>query len=306
MLLFNNMGHWFWLNVVWLPIADMLVLPASVLGLFGTLLLSMFLAPFLIARAGKLGKRLSAKDFAQRAKMVQDVAARAMDVENHVIVCGFGRVGRNVAHELVHTRRQFVAIDMDEHQLLAQLEHFPELLYLTGDASDDDLLLAADIADAAGVFAVTGDDSRNLMITITARQLNPDIRIVARCHEIRNAAKMKKAGADAIFSPDLTGGMRLASLMVRPHVVSFLDEMLKSEKRLRVEEVAVPGHFPPTPLGNLKLRSNEYVLLAVREKLDWVFNPPKDYELKPGYVIVAMASALGRQELEASLLEMIG
>ena len=68
------------------------------------------------------------------------------------------------------------------------------------------------------------------------------------------------------------------------------------------------GHLilVPTPLGNLKLRSNEYVLLAVREKLDWVFNPPKDYELKPGYVIVAMASALGRQELEASLLEMIG
>ncbi|AEV27160.1 K+ transport system, NAD-binding component [Azospira oryzae PS] len=224
----------------------------------------------------------------------------------HYIVCGFGRVGRNVARELEATNRHFVAIEENLEGLEVQREKSPGLLYLHGDASDDDVLLGAGLESARGVFAVTGDDSRNLMITITVKQLNPAIRVVARCQESRNVEKMKKAGADAIFSPDLTGGMRLASLMVRPHVVSFLDEMLKSEKRLRVEEVAVPGHFPPTPLGNLKLRSNEYVLLAVREKLDWVFNPPKDYELNPGYVIVAMASALGRQELEASLLEMIG
>jgi len=224
----------------------------------------------------------------------------------HYIICGFGRVGRNVARELESTNRHFVAIDENLEGLEAQREKNPGLLYLHGDASDDDMLIRADLADAKGVFAVTGDDSRNLMIIITAKQLNPAIRVVARCQESRNAEKMKKAGADAIFAPDLTGGMRLASLMVRPHVVSFLDEMLKSEKRLRVEEVPVPAHFQPTPMGNLKLRSNEYVLLAVREKHDWVFNPPKDYELRPGYVIVAMASSLGRQELEASLLEMIG
>ncbi|HET7774832.1 MAG TPA: NAD-binding protein [Azospira sp.] len=224
----------------------------------------------------------------------------------HYIVCGFGRVGRNVARELEATNRHFVAIDENLEGLEAQREKSPGLLYLHGDASDDDVLLRAGLADAHGVFAVTGDDSRNLMIIITVKQLNPAVRVVARCQESRNTEKMKKAGADAIFAPDLTGGMRLASLMVRPHVVSFLDEMLKSEKRLRVEEVPVPGHFPPTPLGKLTLRSNEYVLLAVREKADWIFNPPKDYTLNPGYVIVAMASALGRQELEASLLEMIG
>lgn len=226
-------------------------------------------------------------------------------LSGHFIVCGFGRVGRNVAHELEATNRHFVAIDENLDHLEAQKEKTPGLLFLHGDASDDDVLVKADLEDAHGVFAVTGDDSRNLMIIITVKQLNPNVRIVARCGEVRNIEKMRKAGADAIVSPDFTGGMRIASAMIRPHVVSFLDEMLKSEKRLRVEEIPVPQHFPPRPLSTLCLRSPDYVLLAVREKVEWVFNPPQDYELRAGYTIIAMASPHGRQELESALIEMI-
>ena len=230
---------------------------------------------------------------------------RIKKLRQHFVVCGFGRVGRNVANELQNTGRQFVAIDPEQAHFDEFLDKFPNLLYLHGDASDDDLLLGADIMDARGLFAVTGDDSRNLMIIITAKQLNPQLRIVARAQEIRNIEKMRKAGADEIICPDFTGGMRMASAMVRPHVVSFLDEMLKSEKNLRVEEVSAPHNFPTTPMGNLRLRSSDYILIAVRAESGWTFNPDDHYLLCAGDVIVAMTSPEGRAEIERHLLEMV-
>lgn len=220
-------------------------------------------------------------------------------LSGHYIVCGFGRVGRNVANELLITHRKFVAVDDNEQQLISQLDRVPNLLYLQGDASDDDVLLAADIENAKGVFAVTGDDSRNLMIALTAKQLNPNVRVVARCHDVRNIPKIQKAGADAIVSPDFTGGMRIASAMVRPHVVSFLDEMLRAEHKLRVEETIIPDSFTPRPLKSLALRGDNYIVVAVRHGSDWTFNPPGDFIVHPHHVLIAMATPKGLAELSA-------
>jgi voltage-gated potassium channel len=222
-------------------------------------------------------------------------------LRDHYIICGVGRVGGNVAHELAVTERQFVAIDEDPRVLERFEEKFPEHLYLLGDGSDDETLIAAGIQHAAGVFAVTGDDNRNIVISLTARQLNPTLRVVARCHEVRNIDKAKKAGADSTVSPDFTGGLRIASAMVRPAVVTFMDEMLKSENNLRVEEIEVPESFGGKRVEEIVPKNRDFLLVAVREQGSWQFNPEGDFFIKPGQTLIVIANPLGRQSLEKLL-----
>jgi voltage-gated potassium channel len=216
----------------------------------------------------------------------------------HYIVCGIGRVGSNVAEELHNTRRPFVLVENSRDALDAWLERFPTTLYLHDDAASDDALRRAGIDRAAGVFAVTGDDSHNLMVALSVKLLNPKARVVARMHDVRNADKARRAGADEIVSPDFTGGMRIASAMVRPHVVNFMDQMLRTDDKLRVEEVTVPAGFAARPVAELLPRSRDFLLMAVHERGNCVFNPADEHLVRPGAALVLMASPQGRSEVE--------
>jgi voltage-gated potassium channel len=136
------------------------------------------------------------------------------------------------------------------------------------------------------------------MVSLSVKLLNPKARVVARLHDVNNTKKAKRAGADEVISPDFTGGMRIASAMVRPHVVNFMDEMLHTDEGLRIEEVTVPSHFEATPLSELVPKSRDYMLMATHEHGKWVFNPADDHVVKAGVALVLMSSPGGRDHLE--------
>ncbi|HEY5900698.1 MAG TPA: potassium channel protein [Burkholderiales bacterium] len=219
-------------------------------------------------------------------------------LSGHYVVCGIGRVGSNVLRELIATGRQSVVIEPEQSALDAMLEANPKQLFLHGDGGDDDLLRAAGVERAAGVFAVSGDDNKNLVITLSAKQLNPRARVVARCHDVRFVDKIRRVGADDIVSPDYTGALRIASSMLRPAVVSFLDEMLRSDKGLRVEEIAVPASAAERRVAEVAPPDPDYVVLALRREGRWEFNPRTDSWAMPGTTIIVMATPEGRSKLE--------
>lgn len=233
----------------------------------------------------------------RRRRMERQIAA----MSGHYIVCGIGRVGGNVAQELVATRRPFLVIEREREALDRWLESHPDAAYLHADAADDEALRRAGVDRASGVFAVTGDDSHNLMIALSVKLLQPRVRVVARLHDIRNADKARRAGADEIVSPDFTGGMRIASAMLRPHVVNFMDQMLRDESRMRMEEVRVPAGRATATVGELVPHSPDCVLMAVHEGGRWVFNPPAAHAVPAGAALVLMTNPQGRLQLEKRL-----
>jgi voltage-gated potassium channel len=233
----------------------------------------------------------------RRRRMESTISA----LSGHYIVCGIGRVGSFVADELLKTQHDFVAIDIDPLALAAHEERTGHRVQLLGDATEDDVLARAGVARAAGVFAVTSDDSRNLVVSLSAKQLNPAARVVARVHDRRNVDKTRRAGADEIVSPDFTGGMRIASAMLRPNVVNLLDMMLYTDENLRVEEVPVPPGSRAMTVESLG-RGREWLLVAIRDaRARWNFNPPPETTLAPGDTLVAIVDPGGRRLLEAAL-----
>jgi voltage-gated potassium channel len=223
------------------------------------------------------------------------------ELKDHYIVCGVGRVGSYVADELIATLRDFVVIEPNAEAIAAHEQRTAHELVVHGDSADDEVLKRAGVERCAGVFAVTGDDSRNLVVSMSARALRPGARIVARVHDRRNVDKTLRAGADEIVSPDFTGGMRIASAMLRPHAVNFMDMMLRTSENYRVEEVAVPGAFPGCEASALG-RSRDFLMVAIRAPGgEWNFNPAPGDRIVGGSALVAIVTPGGRQKIEAQL-----
>lgn len=183
-------------------------------------------------------------------------------LDHHIIVCGYGRVGKEAA-EALQQNGQTVAI-IDEREEVIELARAAGMLAIVGDATHDDMLKLAHIERADGLMVCSGSDTINLYIVLSARALNPDLMIVARTVMPESEAKMRRAGADQVVSPYRIGGHRMANIYLRPHVADFLEQLtLNSRQSLWIEEMRVMegSKLEQMTLGESDLRRRTGVTL---------------------------------------------
>jgi voltage-gated potassium channel len=226
----------------------------------------------------------------QEHKMLKQIS----HMRNHYILAGGGSTGIHVAGELRTSGENFVVIDHDQDKLDKLADEMPKANVLLADATEDQALLKAGIEHATGLVACLANDKDNLYLTVTARILNPDIKIVARAVEDEVQKKLQRAGADAVVSPSFIGGMRLASQILRPNVVTFLDRMLRAgDSSTRVSEINIQ---PGADLNGKTLRDSRIqeetglLVVGVLEggTDEYIYNPKADYVLKQHSTIIVI------------------
>lgn len=227
-------------------------------------------------------------------------------LSKHIVVAGSGSTGKHVIEELIATKTPFVVIDRNHEHMekLSESMMSGEMLFVHGDATEDHVLMLAGVDRASGVVAALTHDKDNLFVTLSARSLNANARIVSKVTEDESAPKMLKAGATATVSPTQIGGRRMASELIRPEVNEFLDQMLRDkDKSLRLEEVVIPKESPYVghALRDAPIRRETNLLvIAVRQPTrEFVYNPDPDFVLDVGMTLVVMGAADGVKKLRA-------
>lgn len=222
-------------------------------------------------------------------------------LQGHLIVCGFGRMGRIVCDELERQKRRFVLIDRAADSL-KELKYTYGLA-VPGDATTDELLRKAGVERAKALICVVGSDSDNLYITLSARLLNPKLLIVARAEEEDAEVKLRKVGANKVISPYLAGGHRAVQAVLRPAVLHFMEMATRPEfLDLQIEEVTVK---PGSALAGKSLTESHIardlgvvVVGLIRPNGELLYSPPPETVLEPDAVLVALGQRKQLERLE--------
>ena len=223
------------------------------------------------------------------------------ELSDHLIVCGYGRVGQNATETLTEGRRPFVIIDDDAEKV--QTARNKDWLAIVGDATHDDLLREVGIEKAWGMLISTGSDVNNLFIVLSARALNPKLVIVARASEVGNEAKMLRAGADKVVSPYRIGGRHMANTLIRPHVTEFLDVVtLSSGLELWLEEIPLRQDSPLVDHSvieaNIRVRTGVTLVAIRRSSSGETISPDGNVKLAVGDELIALGTRDQLRELE--------
>jgi voltage-gated potassium channel len=236
------------------------------------------------------------QSFFGRRRMERDIGR----LDHHYIICGMGRVGRSVARELAGKPARFVFIESAESKL--QRYGAENWLVVAGDATQEQILRSAQIERAHGLIAATTTDATNLYIVLTARGLNPGLKIIARASEDNAEKHLLAGGADSVVSPYSFAGRRIAQSLLRPHVVSFLDTAtthLGMDLEIGEIHIANKSRFAGTTIESSRIRQDRGVIvLAIRRQAGMRFNPAPDERIGPEDCLIAMGEPSQLRQLE--------
>ncbi len=228
-------------------------------------------------------------------------------LENHVIICGYGRNGRQAAHVLRKQNKRFVVIESNPAITSALNHKFSELI-ITGDATQDHILLEAGILKAKALITTLPEDSDNVFIVLSARNLNSKLTIISRASDDGSDAKLKIAGANNVIMPDKVGGAHMASLVMNPDVMEFLDHIsAQSEGSITLEEIScemVPDNLKVKSLHELSIRNVSGANIVGFKTVDgkYIINPSPDTNINQRSKLFV----LGSPEQILKLKELLG
>jgi voltage-gated potassium channel len=238
------------------------------------------------------------QSFFGRRRMEREIGR----LDGHFIICGMGRVGRSVARELSRKPAPFVMIENAEAK--RQRYTSENWLVIAGDATQEETLRQAQIDRASGLIAATTTDATNLYIVLTARGLNPRLKIIARASEDSAEKHLLTAGADSVVSPYSFAGQRIAQSLLRPHVVTFLDTAtthLGMDLEIGEIHITPESAFAGKTLESSRIRQERGVIvLAIKRNDAMRFNPAPDERIESGDCLIAMGEPAQLRELEQS------
>jgi voltage-gated potassium channel len=228
-------------------------------------------------------------------------------LNNHVIICGFGRNGQQAAQTLRYHGKEFVVIEKHESMLAKAFHDFPGLLYLQGDATDDELLRKAGILRANSLICSLPEDADNVFIVLSARSLNNDIRIISRASHHSSLPKLKKAGANHVIMPDRIGGTQMATLVSKPEIVEFIDYLSGAEgESIHMESIdyqQIPQEIRDRSLREImNWRKTGVNCIGVKNgEGKFMINPPETTVIGPGMKIILLGTRQQIQEMKVNI-----
>ncbi|MGO4920881.1 potassium channel family protein [Maribacter spongiicola] len=312
-LAFGVLGYRFVADYSWVDALYMTIITVTTVGfsevrpmgpegkIFTIILIitSVFIVGFAISIVTEYLLSRNSVELLKKKKMKNAIA----NLNQHVIVCGFGRNGMQAAERLKAYKRPFVVIEKDK-EVIERYEE--DILFIEGDANDDDVLLEAGIERAQYLIATLPDDAANLFVVLSARQLKKGLFIISRASLVNSQKKLFLAGADKVIMPDKIGGDHMASLVVMPDLITFMDKLsMEGEHTTNLEEVAIEdfaNQIDCNSLRDLDLRRKTgcTIIGYISPDGDYIINPEADMKLQPKSKVIV----LGRPEQIKKLNEM--